>query len=239
MNTWGDLITTIQKTTKQPTTGLGKWDSTELMFRANIIQSAVASEVLCLTATEVINATQGTLNYTPTNNWLAARSVRYEGIPLVQTTEAKIAHMIHVGGIQARSRKDAGKPKFWYLVGDDIHLFPLAVEDNKGAIEVDQWVRATEFADTSTTCWNGVNYMESFTDIIIFGVIAWCLGEVNESKGEVSFWWQWFNRRTVSLSNLISQRFGIPVPADPTKIGMSGLQKSIELGHPTQPQGVQ
>src|SRR3990167_9705297 len=99
MNNWGDLKTTINKTLKQKDDGLGRWDNTELIFRGNIIQSAVASEVLCLEATELMDATAGTNEYTPTNNWLVPRAVRWHGIPLVKTTIEQIAHKIHVGGV--------------------------------------------------------------------------------------------------------------------------------------------
>ena len=235
MNTWGDLKTTINKTLKQTDGGSGRWDNTELLFRGNIIQSAVASEVFCLEATEIIDATKGTNEYTPTNNWLSARVVRWQGIPLIKTTIEQIAHKIHVGGVPYHGVRDQDTPRYWYVTAGKIGIVPAPLADAGGAIEVLEWIRATEFADTTTTCWNNLKYMEPFTDITLFGVVAWCLGEVGESKGEISFWWQWFNRRIIALSQMISDRFGIVVHADPGKIGMAGLKQTMVMGQPPQP----
>lgn len=239
MDAWSDLRSEIRTVLKEPDTSVGNWTDARLLFRANKIQAAICSGILCMETSEVINLTADTTNYTPTSQWLATRVVYYLGAPLMKTTEEEIAHKMRVGAIKERSLKStADKPYCWFPSAGQLVIFPALPVAKAGAVKASFWIRPTDLSGDSDTPFDGKEYMEPFTDLILFGVTAWCLSEAGESRGgEREMFKMWYRERLGELRAFINVRYGLPVHATPEKVSKTGVVQSGTIGGPAQPMG--
>jgi hypothetical protein len=79
----------------------------------------------------------------------------------------------------------SGRPMYYYERGGLIGFerpVSAAVAASTGAIKVDYFKWTTDMTSDSDECFDGIAYLQLYSDVIVLGVSAMCLDDSNSTK---------------------------------------------------------
>ena len=172
---WSEMLAEIKRSLKEPATN-GHWSDSELLTRANLIQTEIVRTTKCIIKTQTVSSN---------NNAFAVPSDLIKIIDVV--CQDKRLYGTTVDQLDADYEKSAcvwreleGNPKKYYQDFNVIKLFPQ--ESSISSVKVRYYGLADNMVNLTDKPFNNIDWLQDGCQAVIDGVVFRCLLEDDDNR---------------------------------------------------------
>ena len=172
---WSEILAEIKRTLKEPADG-GHWSDSELLTRANLIQTEIVRQTKCIIKTQTVTVNNG--SFAVPADLIKICDVVCNDKRLYGTTVDQLDADFEMSSCTWRELE--GEPKRYYQDFNVINLFPQ--DSSITSIKVRYFGLADAMAGSSDKPFNGVDWLQDASQTVIDGVVFRCLLEDDDNR---------------------------------------------------------
>ena len=172
---WSEILAEIKRTLKEPQSD-GHWSDSELLTRANLIQTEIVRATKCIIKTQTISVNNN--SFAISSDLMKIIDVTCNDKRLYGTTIDQLDADFETSACVWRELE--GEPKRYYQDFNVIKLFPK--DSSVTSIKVRYFGLADKMVNTTDKPFNGEDFLQDQCQTIIDGVVFRCLLEDDDNR---------------------------------------------------------